>query len=71
LPAGSSRYLAAVQLGYTESAWDPFFGAGTVRVLHSEVSRAWPFSDAGRGAAAHTFEALMGFMGARRESREK
>jgi hypothetical protein len=32
-------------------------------VLHSKVSQMWPISDAGLGAAAYTFEALMGFMG--------
>src|SRR5207249_2365599 len=37
-----SRYLAAVQLGYIEAAWEPFFGSGTDRVLHSEISRMWP-----------------------------
>ena len=58
-----SRHLAAVQLGYIPTAWEPFFGDGTQRVLHSEVSRMWPISDAGLGAFAYTFEALMGFMG--------
>jgi hypothetical protein len=58
-----SRALAAVQLGYIERAWEPFFGEGTQRVLHSDVSRAWPISDAGLGALAYTIEALMGFMG--------
>jgi nucleoside-diphosphate-sugar epimerase/uncharacterized membrane protein len=60
-----SRYLAAVQLGYIPSAWEPFFGEGMTRVLHSEVSRMWPISDAGLGAAAYTLEALMAFMGGR------
>ena len=58
-----SRYLAAYQLGYIESAWDPFFGDSTMKVLDSKVSRAWPISDAGFGAFAYTFEVLMGFMG--------
>lgn len=58
-----SRYLAAVQLGYIDRAWEPFFGEGTARVLHSDVSRSFPISDAGFGAVAYTFEALMGFMG--------
>lgn len=58
-----SRTLAAVQLGYVPAAWEPFFGPGTDRVLHSEVSRMWPISDAGLGAAAYTLEVLMGFMG--------
>jgi uncharacterized membrane protein len=58
-----SRYLAAYQLGYIPHAWDPFFGNSTVRVLTSDVSRAWPISDAGLGAFSYTIEVLMGFMG--------
>ena len=58
-----SRYLAAYQLGYIPHAWDPFFGNGTVRVLTSDVSRAWPISDAGLGAFSYTIEVLMGYMG--------
>jgi uncharacterized membrane protein len=58
-----SRYLAAFQLGYIQSIWEPFFGDGTVKVLTSEVSKAWPISDAGLGAAAYTFEMLMAWMG--------
>lgn len=58
-----SRYLAAYQLGHIPSPWDPFFGDGTRRVLESEVSRAWPISDAGLGAVAYMLEALSGFMG--------
>lgn len=58
-----SRYLAARQLGHTDHAWDPFFGNGTERVLHSSVSRAWPVSDAGFGAFSYMLEALSGFMG--------
>lgn len=58
-----SRYLAAVQLGYITEAWEPFFGTGTHEVLHSEVSRMWPISDAGLGASAYTLELLMAWMG--------
>lgn len=58
-----SRYLAAYQLGYLPAAWDPFFAHGTQTILDSKVSRAWPISDAGLGAAAYTLEVLMGFMG--------
>jgi hypothetical protein len=60
-----SRYLAAYQLGHIPYPWDPFFGDGTRRVLESEVSRAWPISDAGLGAVAYLLEALSGFMGGR------
>lgn len=60
-----SRYLAAYQLGHIPYPWDPFFGDGTRRVLDSEVSKAWPISDAGLGAVSYMIEALSGFMGGR------
>jgi hypothetical protein len=59
-----SRYLASYQFHYIPEAWDPFFGDSTRKVLTSEVSQMWPISDAGLGAAAYTFEMLMGWMGA-------
>lgn len=58
-----SRHLAAYQLGYIPSVWDPIFGDGTARVLDSDVSLAWPISDAGLGVVAYAIEALMGYMG--------
>ncbi|WP_239014101.1 vitamin K epoxide reductase family protein [Archangium violaceum] len=58
-----SRYLAAFQLGYIDSVWDPFFGDGTRQVLNSNMSHMWPVSDAALGTFAYTFEFLMGFMG--------
>jgi hypothetical protein len=60
-----SRYLAAYQLGHIPWPWDPFFGDGTRRVLESEVSKAWPISDAGLGTVSYMLEALSGFMGGR------
>jgi hypothetical protein len=60
-----ARYLAARQLGYINHAWDPVFGSGTDRVLDSNVSRAWPISDAGFGALSYLIESLSGFMGHR------
>ncbi len=58
-----SRYMSAFQLGHITSAWDPFFGAGTVQVLTSTVSQAFPISDAGLGAFVYLIEILSGFMG--------
>ncbi len=58
-----SRYMTAYQLGHIESVWDPVFDPGTAAVLTSDVSRAWPVSDAGLGAMAYMLEALSGFMG--------
>ena len=60
-----SRYLAAYQLGHIPYPWDPFFGDGTRRVLDSDISKAWPVSDAGLGAVSYMIEALSGFMGGR------
>ncbi len=64
-----AHYMAAYQLGHISAAWDPFFDDGTRRVLESEVSRAWPVSDAGLGATTYMLEVLMGLMGARRRWR--
>lgn len=64
-----SGYLAAVQLGYTDRAWDPLFGDGTERVLTSDISRWFPVSDAGLGAVSYLLEALTGFIGDRRRWR--
>lgn len=58
-----SRYMAAFQMGHIDSVWDPFFGDGTERVLRSDVSRAFPVSDAGLGAMTYMIEVLMAFMG--------
>jgi hypothetical protein len=65
----AARYMAAFQLGHIDSVWEPFFGDGTRRVLTSDVSRAWPVSDAGLGAMTYLIEALMGFMGDERRWR--
>ena len=65
----AARYMAAYQLGHTTSVWEPFFGDGTRRVLESDVSRAWPVSDAGLGAMTYLIEVLMGFMGDKRRWR--
>lgn len=58
-----SRYLAAFQLGYIDTIWEPFFGDGSRQVLNSNMSQMWPISDAAFGTLAYTFEFLMGFMG--------
>jgi uncharacterized membrane protein len=58
-----SRYLAAYQLGYMDQVWDPFFGDGTLRVITSDISKAFPVSDAGLGALAYTMEAVTGCKG--------
>jgi len=64
-----SRYLAAYQLGYIHTIWDPFFDQGTVRVLTSDVSQAFPVSDAGLGAFAYSLEMFSAFLGNERRWR--
>jgi uncharacterized membrane protein len=61
----ASRYMTAYQLGHIPTVFDPIFGDGTRRVLHSDVSKMFPISDAGLGAVSYVFEILMGFMGDR------
>ena len=58
-----SRQMTSFELHYTTSFRDPFFGHGTMSVLTSAVSRAFPIPDAGLGAVAYMVEFLMGFMG--------
>ncbi len=58
-----SRYLAVYQLGYIDMMWDPFFGNGTINVITSDVSRAFPISDAGLGAVSYTIELLLACYG--------
>ncbi len=59
----AARYMAAYQLGYRDSVWDPFFEEGTLDVITSDVSRSFPISDAGLGAVCYTLEVLMGCKG--------
>lgn len=65
----TSRYMAAFQLGYIDHIWDPVFGNGTLNVITSSISKDFPVSDAGLGAAVYTIEALMGAKGGSRRWR--
>lgn len=62
-----ARPMAGYQLGYIDHIWEPFFsgvrGNGTETVLTSDVSKAFPISDAGLGAATYLIEVLSTFMG--------
>src|SRR5690606_35833532 len=64
-----AQYMAAFQLGFHDAPWDPFFPDGTRSVLTSDVSKAFPVSDAGLGAFAYLIEALTGFVGGPRRWR--
>lgn len=58
-----SRYMAAFQLGHIVYPWDPFFGESTRIVLTSDISKAFPVSDAGLGALSYLLDALAGLIG--------
>lgn len=67
-----SRHLTAYQLGYIDTAWEPFFAGsaldprnGTEEIITSHVSEAWPIPDAGLGAVSYMLEILMAVMGTR------
>ena len=64
-----ARYLAAFQLGHIVYPWDPFFGESTRRVLTSDISKAFPVSDAGLGALSYLLDALAGLIGGTRRWR--
>ena len=64
-----SRYMAAFQLGHIVYPWDPFFGESTSTVLTSDISKAFPVSDAGLGALSYLLDALAGLIGGRRRWR--
>lgn len=64
-----SRYMAAFQLGHIVYPWDPIFGESTRRVLTSDISKAFPVSDAGLGALSYLLDALAGLIGGRRRWR--
>ncbi len=61
-----SRYMASFQLGYITSVYDPLFDKGTYFVITSNISKAFPVSDAGLGSAAYLIEALMALKGGER-----
>ena len=67
-----SRYLAAYQLDFIPSVWDPFFTGsatdpqnGTEEIITSWVSKAWPVSDAAVGGYTYLLEILTGIVGSR------
>ncbi len=55
-----SAYLAAFQLGFIASPWEPFFGDGSRRVLTSDLSRVLPVPDAVMGASLYLVDAILG-----------
>jgi len=53
-------YLTLYQLGIMPIVWEPFFGDGSRRVLHSPISRLLPVPDASLGAVGYLVEIVTG-----------
>lgn len=64
-----ARYMAAFQLEHINSVWDPLFGNQTETVLKSDISKAFPISDAGLGAFSYLLDAISGIIGDKRRWR--
>jgi uncharacterized membrane protein len=60
---GIAAYLALYQVGVVTTVWEPFFGAGSARILHSGVSRLLPVPDAALGALAYLLDVVTGTIG--------
>jgi hypothetical protein len=58
-----AMYLGAYQLGWTRSAWDPFFGKGSEHILTSSVSHILPIPDALLGALGYLVDVVTGIIG--------
>lgn len=56
-------WLTLYQLGIVPGVWEPFFGDGSRRVLHSELSRLLPVPDASLGAAGYLAEIVTDLWG--------
>jgi hypothetical protein len=60
-------YLTLYQVGLIGTVWEPFFGAGSERILTSWVSQLLhPIPDAGLGAVSYLVDAVAGAIGGRR-----
>jgi uncharacterized membrane protein len=60
-----AAYLTLYQLGIVPTVWEPFFGDGSRRVLHSPISRLLPVPDASLGAVGYLVEIVADLIGGR------
>jgi hypothetical protein len=56
-------YLTAYQTGFVREVWEPFFGRGSARVLHSFVSKILPVPDALVGMIGYAVEFVSTLLG--------
>lgn len=67
---GISVYLGLYQLGVVPHVWEPFFGNGSEKVLHSVISQMLPVPDSLLGAAGYFAEIILGTVGGQRRWRD-
>jgi uncharacterized membrane protein len=60
---GIATYLTLYQVGVFSHVWEPFFGDGSQKILHSGVSKALPIPDAMLGAFSYLTDAVGGLVG--------
>jgi uncharacterized membrane protein len=60
-----ASYLALYQWRVVGHVWEPFFGAGSEKVLGSWLSRVLPIPDAALGACGYLLDAIAGLIGGR------
>ena len=68
---GIAMYLALYQWGVFPTVWEPFFGDGSERILHSSVSRLLPVPDAFLGALGYLLDIVTGIIGGRERWRQR
>lgn len=60
-----ASYLTLYQYRVVSDVWEPFFGAGSAKILDSPVAKALPVSDAALGALGYLVDAVTGLIGGR------
>lgn len=68
---GLASYLALYQLGAIVQVWDPLFGDGSRRVLHSALSRLLPVPDAVLGGVAYAADVVLDLAGGTHRWRDR
>ncbi|HEY6998778.1 MAG TPA: vitamin K epoxide reductase family protein [Candidatus Binatia bacterium] len=68
---GIAVYLALFQLGFLASVWEPIFGEGANRVLHSPLTRKLAVPDAALGALGYLLEAVLIAAGSNKRWRDQ
>jgi len=66
-----AAYLTAFQVHAVGDVWEPIFGAGSRRILSSNVAGALPVPDASLGALGYAADFVLAFVGGTNRWREQ